>query len=44
MALHDKDRLKVGRIQPNHPKVVGPRSLLIQRVNEDQSSGIANAA
>jgi len=44
MALYDKNRFKITRTQPNHPKVVGPRSLLIQSVNEDESSDIANAA
>jgi hypothetical protein len=44
MALHDKDRFKITRTQPNRPKIVSPRSLLIQSVNEDESSGIANAA
>jgi hypothetical protein len=41
MALNDKNRFEVRRIQMNHSKVVSSRSRAIQRVDENKSTGIA---
>jgi hypothetical protein len=41
MALNDKNRFEVRRIQMNHSKIIRSRSCTIQRVDEYKSTGIA---